>query len=80
MTASTPVQQRRLEPVEAERFLCGGVGEDHVRIVEHVQAVQRQRVDFQVVQRELGVDIEADVRREGAGEVLGQAGGRLSTH
>lgn len=45
-----------------------------------MQAVQRERVDLQVVQRELGVDVEADVRREGAGELLGQAGGRLAAH
>lgn len=72
--------RRWLEPVKAKRFLGGGVGEDYVRIVEHVQAVQRERVDLQVVQRELGVDVEADVRREGAGELLGQAGGRLAAH
>lgn len=69
-----------LEPVKAKRFLCGCVGEHHVRIVEHVQAVQSERVDLEVVQRKLGVDVEADVCREGAGELLGQAGGRLAAH
>lgn len=71
---------RRLEPVEAKRVLCGGVGKDHVRVIEHVQAVERQRVDLQIVQRELGVDIKADIRGQRASQVFGQAGGRLSTH
>lgn len=71
--------QRPLEAVQAKGVLCGGVSEDHVRVVEHVEAIQRQRVDFQVVQGELGVDVEADVCGQGAREVLGQAGGRLST-
>lgn len=35
-----------LEPVEAKCVLCGGVGKDHVWVIEHVQAVKRQRVDF----------------------------------
>lgn len=69
-----------LEPVEAKRVLCGGVSKDHVRVIEHVQAVERQRVDFQVVQGELGVDVEADICGQRAGQVLGQAGGRLSAH
>lgn len=72
-------RQRRLEPVQAKGVLCGGVSQDHVRVVEHVEAVQRQRVDFQVIQGELGVHVEADVRGQGAGEVLGEAGGRLPT-
>lgn len=74
-----PPPHRLLEAVQAEGVLCGGVSEDHVRVVEHVQAVQRQRVDLQVVQGELGVHVEADVRGQGAREVLGQAGGGLST-
>lgn len=71
---------RWLEPVEAERILCGGVSKDHVRIIEHVQAVERQRVDFQIIQWELGVNVEADICGERASEVFGQAGGRLSAH
>lgn len=76
----TPAHERQLEPVEAERVLRGGVGKDHVRVIEHVQAVERQRVDFKIVQRELGVDVEADVCGQCSSQVLGQAGGRLSTH
>lgn len=72
-------RRRRLEPVEAKGVLCGGVSEDHVRVVEHVEAVQRQRVEFQVVQGELGVDVEADVCGQGARQVLEQAGGGLAT-
>lgn len=72
-------RRRRLEPIQAKGVLCGGVSEDYVRVVEQVEAVQRQRVEFQVVQGELGVDVEADVCGQGAREVLEQAGGRLST-
>lgn len=57
----TTVHGRWLEPVEAKRVLCGGVSKDHVWVVEHVQAIKRQRVDFQIIQRELGVNIEADI-------------------
>lgn len=71
---------RSLQPVEAKRVLCGGVGEDHVRVIEHVQAVERQRVDFQIVQRELRVHIKADICGQRASQVLGQAGRRLSAH
>lgn len=80
----TPVwsvtRRRRLEPVQTKRVLCGGVGEDHVRVIEHVQAIERQRVDFQIVQWELGVDIKADIGGQRASQVFGQARGRLSTH
>lgn len=76
----TPVHVLCLEPVEAKRVLCGGVSKDHVRVIEHVQAVECQWVDFQIVQRELGVDIKAHVCGKRAGQVLGQAWGRLSTH
>lgn len=69
-----------LEPVKAKRFFCCCIGKHYVRIVEHVQAIQSERVDLEVVQRELGVDVETDVWREGAGELLGQAGGRLAAH
>lgn len=72
-------RRRRLEPIQAKGVLCGGVSEDYVRVIEQVEAVQRQRVEFQVVQGELGVDVEADVCGQGAREVLEQAGGRLST-
>lgn len=69
-----------LQPVKAKCILGGGIGEDHVWVIEHVQAIQRQRVDFQIVQRELGVHIKADICGQRARQVLGQAGWRLSTH
>lgn len=43
------------QPVHPERVLCGGVGEDHVGVVEHVQSIQGQRVNFEFIQRELGI-------------------------
>lgn len=76
----TTVHRRWLEPVEAKRVLCGGISKDHVWVIEHVQAIKRQRVDFQIVQREVGVNIEADICGQRASKVLGQAGRRLSTH
>lgn len=38
-----------LQPVHPERVLCGRVCQHHVWIVEHVQPVQGQRVDLQLV-------------------------------
>lgn len=76
----TPVRERWLQPVEAKCVLCGRVSKDHVRVIEHVQAIKRQWVDFQIIQWELGVDIKADICGQRASKVLGQAGGRLSTH
>lgn len=70
LPSETAARRRRLEPIQAEGVLCGGVSEDYVRVVEHVEAVQRQRVEFEVVQWELGVDVEADVCGQGAREVL----------
>lgn len=69
-----------LEPVETKRILCGGVSKDHVRVVEHVQTIKRQWVDFEIVQRELGVNVKIHICGQRASQVLGQAGGRLSTH
>lgn len=71
---STPLRmsgRRGLEPVQAKRVLRGRVGEDHVGVVEHVQTVECQWVNFQIIQRELGVHVEADVRGKGGGQVLG---------
>lgn len=71
---------RWLEPVKAKCVLSGGVSKDHVWVVEHVQAIECQWVDFEIVQRELGVDIKADICGQRARQVLRQAGRRLSTH
>lgn len=79
LPSEAAARRRRLEPIQAKGVLCGSVSEDYVRVVEQVEAVQRQRVEFQVVQGEMGVDVEADVCGQGAREVLEQAGGRLST-
>ena len=67
------------QAVHPEGVLRGGVSQHHVGVVEHVQAVQGQRVDLQLVQRELGVGIEADVAHAGkrVGQLLGEAGRRL---
>lgn len=75
-----PVRGQRLETVEAKCVLCGGVSKDHVRVIEHVQAIQRQWVDFQIIQWEVGVYIKADICGQRASQVLRQAWGRLSTH
>lgn len=60
----TPVHERDvqwLEPVETKRILCGGISEDHVRVVEHVQTIKRQWVDFEIVQGEMGVDVKIHI-------------------
>lgn len=64
------VVARGSQPVHAERVLCGGVGEDHVGVVEHVKSIQGQRVNFEFIQRELGIRVEADVPHscQGAGQ------------
>lgn len=69
-----------LQPVHPERVLCGGVCQHHVWVVEHVQAVQGQRVDLQLVQRKLRVWIEADVAdaRQWVGQLFGEARRRLA--
>lgn len=68
-----PGGARRSQPVHPERVLCGGVGEDHVGVVEHVQSIQGQRVNFEFIQRELGIRVEADVPHpcQGAGQFFG---------
>lgn len=79
----TPAREHEvqwLEPVKAKCILCGGVSKDHVWVVEHVQAIECQWVDFEIVQWELGVDIKADICGQRACQVLRQAGRRLSTH
>ncbi len=53
------------QSIHAERVLSGRVGENHVRVVEHVQSVQCQGVDLQLVQRELRVRVKADVTNAG---------------
>lgn len=68
-----------LQPVHPECVLCGGVCQHHVWVVEHVQPVQGQRVDLQLVQRKLRVCIKADVAhaRQGVGQLFGEARRRL---
>lgn len=68
------------QPVHPERVLGGGVGEHHVGVVEHVQAVQGERVDLQLVQRKLRVCVEADVADTGqrVGQLFGETRRRLT--
>jgi len=76
---SRPRSASPSQPVHPERVLGGGVGEHHVGVVEHVQPVQGQRVDLQLVQRELRVRVEAHVPHAGqrGGQLFGEAGRRL---
>lgn len=64
-----------LQPVHPERVLGGRVGQHHVWVVEHVQSVQGQRVDLQLVQGKLSVCVKADVAHAGqrVGQLLGEA-------
>lgn len=70
------------QSIHAERILGGGVGENHVRVVEHMKSVQCQGVDLQLVQWELRVCVKADITNVGqcAGEVLGETWRRFSRH
>ncbi|KAG7230666.1 hypothetical protein INR49_025383 [Caranx melampygus] len=69
-----------LQPVHPESVLGGGVGEHHVGVVEHVQSIQSERVDLQLVQRKLRVCVEADVTDtgQGVGQLFGEAWRRLA--
>lgn len=42
-----------LQSVHPESVLCGGVGQHHVGVIEHVQSVQSEGVDLELVQRKL---------------------------
>lgn len=53
------------QSIHAECVLSGRVGENHVRVVEHMQSVQCQGVNLQLVQWELRVCIKADVTNAG---------------
>lgn len=74
-----PAAGRALQPVHPERVLGGGVGQHHVWVVEHVQSVQGQRVDLQLVQGKLSVCVKADVADAGqrVGQLFGEARRRL---
>lgn len=69
-----------LQPVHPERVLCGRVGEHHVGVIEHMQSVQCEWVNLQLVQGKLGVRIEADVTdaRQRVGQLFREAGWRLA--
>lgn len=58
------------QPVHPESIFCCRVGQNHVWIVEHVQAVQRQRIDFQLIQRELGICVKAHVTCQKVGQLF----------
>lgn len=68
-----------LQPVHPERVLGGGVSQHHVWVVEHVQSVQGQRVNLQLVQGKLSVCVKADVADTGqrVGQLFGEARRRL---
>lgn len=38
-----------LQPIHPESVLCGRIGKDHVWIVQHVQPVQGQGVNFKFI-------------------------------
>lgn len=71
-----------LQPVHPESVLCGGVSQHHVGVVEHVESIQSEGVNFELIQRKLGVCVKADVSHPGqrVGQLFGQAWRRLSSH
>lgn len=72
----------RSQTVHPEGVLSGRVGQDHVRIVEHVQSVQGQGVDLEFVQGELIVGVKADIADpdQRAGQFFREAGWGFSCH
>lgn len=70
------------QTVHPEGVLGGRVGQDHVRVVEHVQSVQGQGVNLEFIQGELVVGVEADITDSGqcAGQFFREAGRGLSRH
>lgn len=58
-------QYSTLQPVHPERVLSGRVSQNHVGVIEHVQSVQGEGVNLQLVQWELRVRVEADISDAG---------------
>lgn len=67
-----------LQPVHPEGVLGGGVGQHHVGVVEHVQSIQSERVDFQLVQRKLRVRVKAHVADQRVGQLFGETWRRFT--
>lgn len=64
-----------LQSVHPERVLGGRVSQHHVWVIEHVQSVQGQRVDLQLIQRKLSVCVKADITDtcQRVGQLFGEA-------
>lgn len=70
------------QTVHPEGVLGGRVGQDHVRVIEHVQSIQGQGVNLEFIQRELAVSVEVDITNpnQRAGQFFREAGRGLSCH
>lgn len=70
------------ETVHPEGVLSGWVGQDHVRVIKHVQSIQGQGVNLEFVQGKLAVRVKADITNPGqcAGQFFREAGRGLSCH
>lgn len=70
------------QTVHPEGVLSGRVGQDHVRVVKHVQSIQGQGVNLEFIQGELVVRVEADISdpSQCAGQFFREAGRGLSCH
>lgn len=70
------------QTVHPKGVLSGWVGQDHVRVIEHVQSVQSQGVNLEFVQGKLAVRVEADIAdpSQCAGQFFREAGRGLSCH
>lgn len=49
------------QPVHPEGVLGGRVSKDHVRVVEHVQSIQGQRVNLELVQWEVAIGLKTHI-------------------
>lgn len=68
-----------LEAVGAEGVLHGRVGEQRVGVAQHVQSVQGEGLDFQILLQPQSrrVHLEAGDAGQRRGDLLGDAGGRI---
>lgn len=82
LTGGVMVPDVRSQTVHSEGVLSGRVGQNHVRVVQHVQSVQGQGINLEFIQGELAIGVEADITNPSqcAGQFFREAGRGLSSH
>lgn len=82
LTGRVMVPDVRSQTVHSEGVLSGRVGQNHVRVVQHVQSIQGQGINLEFIQGELAIGVEADITNPSqcAGQFFREAGRGLSSH